>query len=392
MLIAHVTATFPPYRGGTGNVAYQNALELIHRGHEVHVFTALSSNVDLEEFNSGIKIHRIKPIFRTGNAIFLPQLLSRLQGFDVIHLHYPFYGGEFVALASWLRQIPMVITYHQDVLLDGLLGLLEKLMRCSLEKMVLRQASRLLFTSQDYFQFSHARPLLGKSKELVKTLSNGVDINHFSPGLPPVDLSARLKPTPDTRIVLMVAALDHAHYFKGIDIFLKSLSGMPAWVTGVIVGDGELRSVYMRQARSLLLGNRVHFAGRVSDDVLPDYYRLADVTVLPSVTRGEAFGLVLLESLACATPVVATNLPGVRTVVDHGKDGYLAQPGDPMDLSEKLSHLLKLPAAQLRDFGWNGRKKVEQKYGWNVIGNQLVAIYQEILAQKHIGRLAKEKS
>lgn len=381
MRIAHVTATFPPYKGGTGNVAYHNALELVNRRHEVHVITARSVGGEREECFNRVNVHRLKPFARFGNAILLPQLVHHLQAFDLIHLHYPFYGGELVALASMRWHIPLVVTYHQDVLLNGTLALIEKLLRYTLCQMILRCAACVLFTSQDYFLFSHARPLLTKSKAGIAILPNGVDTDHFSPGSPTVNLSARLKPLPNNRVILMVASLDRAHYFKGVGIFLQTLSHLPANVIGVIVGDGELQLDYAVQTRILGLEARVYFAGRVSDEALPDYYRLADVTVLPSVTRGEAFGLVLLESLACATPVIASNLPGVRMVVDHGRDGYLVQPGDPASLAEKLFSLLNLSPAQLEAFGHYGRRKVEEKYCWSIIGNQLESIYQGILAE-----------
>ena len=382
MRIAHVTATFPPYKGGTGNVAYHNALELVHQGHEVHVFTARLAGGEHEECCNGVEIHRLKPFARFGNAILLPQLLHYLQALDLIHLHYPFYGGELVALASMRWHIPLVITYHQDVLLNGTLALIEKLMRYTLCQMILRCAACVLFTSQDYFLFSHARPLLSKSRARIAILPNGVDTDHFSPGFPAANLSARLKPHPNDRVILMVASLDRAHYFKGVGIFLQALSQLPANVIGVIVGDGELQLDYAVQTRILGLGARVHFAGQVSDEALLDYYRLADVTVLPSVTRGEAFGLVLLESLACATPVIASDLPGVRMVVDHGRDGYIVQPGDPASLAERLFSLLNLSPAQLEGFGHYGRRKVEEKYRWNIIGSQLESIYQGILAER----------
>ena len=89
----------------------------------------------------------------------------------------------------------------------------------------------------------------------------------------------------------------------------------------------------------------------------------------------------LVEALACGTPVIASDLPGVRTVVDHGRDGYLVQPGNPQDLADKITCLLQLTPAQLQEFGYYGREKVEEKYRWSVIGTQLEAIYQEILVE-----------
>ncbi|HVX29433.1 MAG TPA: glycosyltransferase, partial [Nitrolancea sp.] len=116
MRIAHVTATFPPYYGGTGNVCYHNARVLAARGHHVEVFTAdAPGRIDDP---AGVIVNRLRPIVQVGNAPVLPSLL-RLRQFDLVHLHYPFYtGAEFVSLA----RLPYVITYHQDVELDGVLG------------------------------------------------------------------------------------------------------------------------------------------------------------------------------------------------------------------------------------------------------------------------------
>src|SRR4030095_5579449 len=80
---------------------------------------------------------------------------------------------------------------------------------------------------------------------------------------------------------------------------------------------------------------RARFFVDVPDDALPAYYRSADVVALPSVDRTEAFGLVLLEALACGTPVVASRLPGVRTLVEDGRTGYLVEPGNVDELADK---------------------------------------------------------
>ena len=179
---------------------------------------------------------------------------------------------------------------------------------------------------------------------------------------------------------MLVAGLDVPHYFKGVELFIQAVLELPAIVKGLIVGDGNLRSTYEQQVHKLDGENRILFAGRVSDAELPDYYRLADVTVLPSLTMGEAFGLVLVKSMACGTPVIASNLPGVRTVVDDGRDGYLVQPGDRADLQTGLNRILSLPSAARQAMGAAGRRKVEQHYTWAKAGERLETIYRQLLA------------
>jgi glycosyltransferase involved in cell wall biosynthesis len=184
--------------------------------------------------------------------------------------------------------------------------------------------------------------------------------------------------------VLFVGALDRAHYFKGMPILLAALARLQQdpHVRLLVVGDGDLRPAYQRQAQTLGVGDRVVFCGRVSDRELPAHYRLADLLVLPSTTMGEAFGLVLLEAMASGKPVIASNLPGVRSVVSDGVDGLLFKPGDVRDLAERIDTLLADPQRRQR-MGERGRVKVEEKYAWPRVIPRLVKTYGEVLARGH---------
>jgi D-inositol-3-phosphate glycosyltransferase len=93
---------------------------------------------------------------------------------------------------------------------------------------------------------------------------------------------------------------------------------------------------------------------------------------------GEAFGLVLVESMACGTPVIASRLPGVREVVGDGTDGLLVEPSNPADLTNAIASLLGDSDRRLQ-FGSAGRQKVEQIYDWRRIGQRLEQIYIETL-------------
>ena len=389
--IAHVTATFPPYRGGTGNVCYHNARELARRGHDVHVFTSTVDGAPQRETRDGIEIHRLSPLVRVGNAPLLPQLLSALRGFDVIHLHYPFYGGEITTLAARLRHTPLVITYHQDVFQTGLLGMGASILVRTLGRWTLRSADRLLFTSADYGRASYVRPMMTGREQTIGELANGVDVTAFIPGPAPQHLRERYGLRDGDQVALLVGGLDQAHYFKGVDIFLQALSGLPAHVHGVLVGDGDLRPSYQARAAALGMTERIIFAGRVPDSELADYYRLADVTVLPSTTMGEAFGLVLVESMACGRPVIASDLPGVRTVVAEGVDGFLVPPGNSSTLAECLRTMLAVPAAQRHAMGRAGRRKVEERYSWEQIGARLEVIYRQSCITPSQGKLLEQR-
>jgi glycosyltransferase involved in cell wall biosynthesis len=379
MRIAHVTATFPPHHTGTGVVCYHNALGLAQLGHEVTVYTA-GEPTDDYRYPSEISVRRSPVLLRLGNAPLTPRLWN-LGRFDIVHLHYPFYfGAEMLFLKSLLTGRRYVVTYHQDVLFDGWLRFPERLHHALLGRRILGRAARVLATSKDYAQASRLGPLARARQGLVDELPNGVDARHFHSEVDGGAVRDQYRLRPDGRTILFVGALDRAHYFKGIGVLLRALASISdPDLRLLVVGDGDLRATYQDQAQALGLATQVTFCGRVSDADLPAHYAACDLLVLPSTTMGEAFGVVLLEAMACGKPVIASNLPGVRTVVDNGHNGLLARPGDVADLAQKLQRLLA-DADERLAMGARGRKKVEQKYDWPRIVPRLEAVYTEVLS------------
>jgi glycosyltransferase involved in cell wall biosynthesis len=248
-----------------------------------------------------------------------------------------------------------------------------------LGRRILQRASRVLATSKDYALASRLAPLAEARPGLVGELPNGVDVDRFHPGIDGSRVRDRHGLRTDEPTILFVGALDRAHYFKGIPTLLQALACIPdPGVRLLVVGDGDLRTAYQDQAAELDLEARVTFCGRVPDAELPVHYAACDLLVLPSTTMGEAFGVVLLEAMACAKPVVASNLPGVRSVVTHGVDGLLAESGDVNDLTSKMQSLLDSPG-QCREMGERGRAQVVDKYDWRAIVSRLERIYTEVL-------------
>lgn len=381
MKIAHVSATFPPNYNGTANVCYHNALEVAKLGHDVQVFT---SDFPMNGYRdpSEIEVHRLPVIMRVGNAPITLPLLSALKGFDVLHLHYPFYWGAETVLLRWmLDRTPYVITYHQDVRLRGPLEPAVKLHRHTLGSLVLKKSKLLFMTSRDYAMNSSIRDLVMQKGERAVEVPNGVDIERFNPKVSSNGLMERHRIGQGTPVVLFVGALDRAHYFKGIDVLLRTIASLEAEARLVVVGDGDMREAYSRQVSELGVRDRVTFAGLVSHEELPSYYAMCDVLVLPSTTEGEAFGLVLIEAMACGKPVIASRLPGVRSVVEDGATGLLVEPGSAQDLTAKLNMLLSNPQA-MAEMGLRGRRRAEERYSWNNIGGLLERLYREALESK----------
>lgn len=375
--IAHVTATFPPYWAGTGNVAYHNSLELARRGHDVTVFTAECGAAPVDPL-PGVEVRRLPTLVRFGNAPVLPQLLG-LRHFDVIHLHHPFiFGAEMVSALAKLRGIPYVLTHHNDLIGDGARRRLFDLYSSTLARPVLSGARKFAVVSLDHASNCRHAAFFRRRWSDVVAVPNGVDTSKFQPGRDGSEVRQRHRIPADAGLVLFVGALDRAHHFKGVPHLLATLPAIRERnAVLLIVGDGDQRTSFAQLANQLGIADRVRFAGAVQHRNLAEYYAAADVVVLPSFPP-ESFGLVLIEAMACGKPVVAQDIPGVRAVVDHGANGFLVTPSDEADLAAKVNGLLADPGQRTR-MGAAGRSKVERQYEWRTIGEQLERLYLEAM-------------
>jgi len=301
-------------------------------------------------------------------------VVARAGGFDVLHLHYPFFGtAELLAARRLAFDPPLVLQYQMDVVgVHWKARLFQWHTRGALP-IILHAADAIVVTSHDYAASSFLAPRLAGLEHKLVAIPGGVDLGTFTPDADRAAARAHFgiaeRPT-----VAFLARLDRAHYFKGLHVLIDALTQIPEAAL-VVGGDGEWRVEYEAQARARL-GDRARFVGDVPDAALPAFYRAADALALPSIDRTEAFGLVLLEALACGTPVVASRLPGVRTLVDDGRTGFLVDPGDALDLAAKLARCLRERAV----LSPNAVAFVRARYSWEAIAGQLLALYQRLIA------------
>jgi len=426
MRIAHVVSTFPPYHGGQGNVAREIAERTAARGHEVEVVTP--GRVDGGRLTvDGDRIDRSQPAtinhqlstpqpwLRFGNAAWCPtiaRMLERLQP-DIVHLHWPFIGGVMPALA-WRHEDAhpfnyspirtnrrmektrrrLVVQYHMDLIADGWRGVVfAEYQRRALPRLV-RAADRLVVSSLDYARHGALAPFVERLEDRIAEIPLGVDVERFASQeqpLPPSPPSPRCEEggeggTGRSRIsarsesgisILFVGGLDRAHAFKGVPVLLEALAQIPA-VRLRIVGDGDLRPQYEQRARALGIADRTEFLGAVSDADLPNVYRGASVLVLPSVSRSEAFGVVLLEAMASGIPVITADLPGVRTVVVDGETGFLVPPGDAGALAARIADLAADPK-RTAHMGAMASARVFERYGWERVVRAWQCVYDGLV-------------
>lgn len=351
MRVAVVVSTFPPYPGGMGNAAAAHAEALEAAGHDVTVFSPGRN---------------LRPLFRVGNSACAPQLWWRLRGFDAVELHYPFFGGaEWVWLwkIAFGRRARLAVMYHMDAIGSGLFALIFRLYRALFLKRVLAAADVILASSREYLAASQAASVASDPR--VSVTPFGVDAARFRP---------RDGFGPRNRSAIFVGGLDRAHAFKGMTVLLEALAyarKTAPEASLVVVGDGNLRREYERQAAALGLAGRVRFLGRVPDADLPEAYRSAAFHVLPSVDASEAFGIVTVEAAMSGIPSVVSDLPGVRASVEEGVTGFRVPPRDPFALGQAMATLFK-DAALCEAMGKAARRRAELRYARGVVDRAVV--------------------
>ena len=157
MKVAHITSTFPPYRGGIGNIAYYNAKGLAELGHDVAVFTPLYALHDFDDSKENFKVFRLKPMLKYGNGALIGGFAKKLAGFDVIHIHYPCFGmaEDVWWLKTKNKKLKVVLNYQMDVIGRGAFKLLFKVHTKMILPKILNAADVITGSSLDYIKNSN---------------------------------------------------------------------------------------------------------------------------------------------------------------------------------------------------------------------------------------------
>jgi len=373
MRVVHLSCIAPPQIGGIGRVAAQDVAGLRSRGVDA---TLISPTMHPTFWHVG-----------NAAALNIHRIINDLNEADVVHLHYPFYGTAGMIVRLRRRGVikRLVMTLHMDATAGGFRGLYFDLHRRIAQPRILKMADALLVSSLEYARHSSYARFVDNRR--MHELPFGVDEKQFSPALAAGSwqLAARHQSNPQLPAtsyqLLFVGGMDTAHAFKGVDVLLRAMTQMPQNVTLTLVGDGNLRPSYEKLARGLGISSRVKFLGRVSENELPNIYRSADVFAFPSTNGAEAFGLAALEAQSSGVPVVASNLPGVRTVVANGETGFLVPPGDVEALAKRLHYLLDHDDVR-HAMGHRARERVLERFTWTKYLEGLMNIYQKLLYQK----------
>jgi len=385
--------------GGMSVYVLELARELGKCGHLVDIYTRVHDPKDKQIYELGpnarlihLKAGKDEEIHKLAVYPHLPNFAGKLENFrrrnrlryDLVYSHYwlSAWAGRF--LQGWW-DVPHVIMFHTLGAVKNAIGIGEgePELRLKTEKYLVKNCQRIIAATE-----REKRDIIlhyGASPETIGVIPCGVNLELFQP----VDkerAKQQLGFNDNGRNILFVGRIEP---LKGIDKLLmamaclKNKKGLRLLVIG---GDGHSQyeiERLQRLSRELRIQDSVIFLGLIRQEELSLFYSAADVCVVPSYY--ESFGLVVLESLACGTPVVATDVGSARSVIRQGETGYVVVDNTPRRLAQKIAFLLSKPKVSAESI--NSMRASVAVFSWSSIAEAMVREYRSVLtnyfAQKH---------
>ena len=393
MKVCMVSKHFHPFPGGLEVRVYELARYMTEVGDEVLVLTSLEKNTKHSETIEKIEVLRSKVWVNIFNALITPGIFKNLltQNYDLIDVNLPDpLNSLFSYIASKIRNKPLIVTYHADIIKSGYTATIFKTLYQPIQTLVLRKARTILVTSPNYAQQSKTlKPYLGK----VEVASSFINQTRYNPHVNGIELKKELCPN-NEQMVLFVGRFVP---YKGIENLLKAMAKIKSKSKAVLIGDGILKDELIKLSQTLGVSDRVLFKTDVTDEQLPNYYGAADVFTLPSINRAEAFGLVLVEAMACQKPVITSNFSGMPYVVGdediteilpgifQGAGGLLLEPNDPDKLAQAIDKILS-DKKLAEKIGIEGEKRVQRYFTKEAVcesvRNVYIASHQKLIIER----------
>jgi len=370
--IGIVSQSYYPRYGGVTEHVHHTAVELRRRGHDVTIITSRFRDgeagipgVERIGHNLLIPFNRAFVDFTVGWN--LPRAMGRIlqqKDFDVVHVHCPT-SPSLPLIAIEQSPCPVVGTFHmtagRSTLMDFFKGYLTRRMdklrgRIAVSKTA-RQSAELYFTGH------------------YEIIPNGVDVDRFHPNVEPFEEwrdPARLN-------LLFVGRLDPR---KGVDLLIAAMPEILERTRNrarlLIVGDSYLRPKFEALVPAAARPH-VHFLGHVPTAQLPRWYATGDVFISPASGQ-ESFGIVLLEAMAAARAVIASDIPGYRSVVVPDVNGVLFPPGDVGSLARTVARLADDPERRLLVAGRGRARALE--FAWPRVTERIEAVYRDAVTRR----------
>lgn len=374
-VLVNVNKMYYPEIGGV-EVTAQRIAEL---GLEVFkksiVITFSKHNVLTEENINGVQVIRLNSVIRRDPIRLSPRFGSTLKKYSqentVAVFHFPSVQSELFFYNNDIKA-KKICFYHSDIVGWGTLG--NAYNRLIVPKF-LSKMDRIVVTSPNYRNTS---PLLRPFLDKVRVIPSFVDTKHFQPmqKTKRQEICSLLNCGMDPKIVLYIGRFGR---YKGLDYLVRAIALLPDNYFLVLIGDGPERVRIESLVTDLQLEKRVLRLDHVPYDGLPEYYSSADVFVLPSIDRGEAFGLVAVEAMACGVPVVTTELgTGTSFHNINGVTGRVVPPRNERALADAIAEI-----CEDRDkFDAETIRKRAKEFSVERFSENIKSLFFEVLKEK----------
>lgn len=377
-----VTHTFLPHVGGIEKVVNEQSKRLLQKNFEPMVVTNrigtpkkyVVDGVNVECYESLNTGFRLGIPYSIPTVTSLPTFLKAVKSSKIIHAHgHPYLTSLVAAKLAKRYSKPFVLTQHNTFIeYNNIFDDIERLNDLTVGKQTLKDADKIIVVSnatKDYVLSLGAKP------EKVKVLHNGVDLVKFRPLAGKREEMRKKLGIPQNAIVVLTVR--RLVYKNGVDTLIDSANlavKKNPRIVFLVVGKGPDSDGVKVRIQQLEIEANFRLAGFVNDEDLPSYYNIADLFVLPSKS-GEGLPLVALEAMACALPVIATNVGGIREILmdDYGK---LVPPNKPELLAKAI---LDFAAVDFSSRKVELRAVMEEKFSWEANVERLVEIYEELI-------------
>jgi glycosyltransferase involved in cell wall biosynthesis len=365
--VLHVGKYYEPYVGGIETLL-KNLCERPGKDVTAEVLVANHGAGTAIGVVNGVRVTRVATATVISSIPFCPTFpfWLRRRPADIVCLHEP---NPMALLSYMLVRHPgrLVIWFHSEIVGRPAFSAFYR----PWLKAALALATRVVVTSPKFLDHT---AVLAPVRSKSTVIPSSVRLERFAATPEVLERAAAIRKRAGESVVLFVGRLT---YYKGLEHLIDAMIDVDARL--LIVGTGPRRADLEQQVVARQLGERIEFIGEVADPDLPAYYHACDVFVLPSVERSEAFGLVQVEAMACAKPVVSTNIPtGVSWVNQHGVTGLVVEPRRPDAIATALNELLGDEHLRQR-FGQQGRARVEAEFSEEMTRARALDLYRAVM-------------
>lgn len=379
--ILHINPFFYPFQGGTEKYLLDLSKRLAKK-HNVSIITSRLHGTRKYEEIHGIKVYRLESMIFKKLPLFLPPPYSISPGFplafkkicdqervDIIHLHNRFCSDYYsLILLKKVIKKPLFLSLHnaRTIGIKPSINIAGKAYDNTIGKIIMRGADRIIANSKWTLDVTLPSDYPKRQAEVIY---NGIDTKLYK----------KVKSNMKEKLGCENYSLTVSRIIpqKGLEYLVKALPYIEGDFKAVVIGKGTEVGKLKKLAKKLKVEKKLHFTGFVPEKDMTKYYSSADVFVLPSLY--EPFGIVLLEAMACETPVVAAGSGGIPEVVD--KSGIIVKPRNEKQIAKGVNDLLA-DSKLRKKYAKKGRERAEKVFDWDIIAKQVESSYKKYLGRK----------